>query len=188
MLRPLLRKTPGLRVPGAWDAFELAVRAVLGQQVSVAGATTLSGRLAKRFGTAFATPWPQLTHVFPAPTTLAEASVVDIAAIGLPQARAETIRAVARAAMAGQFAFPPGMPADAAVARMKEIPGIGEWTAQYLAMRLLRSPDAFPAGDLGLRKAAGSGAPMSEAALRARAEVWRPWRAYAAAYLWQSLH
>jgi AraC family transcriptional regulator of adaptative response / DNA-3-methyladenine glycosylase II len=188
MLRPLVRKTPGLRVPGAWDPFELAVRAVLGQQVSVAGATTLSGRLATRFGTAFATPWPQLTHVFPAPAVLAQADAADIAAIGLPRQRAETIRAVARAAVAGALTFPPGTSGAQAVARWKEIPGIGEWTAQYLAMRLLRSPDAFPAGDLGLRKAAGRGTPMTEAALLAHAEPWRPWRAYAAAYLWHSFH
>jgi AraC family transcriptional regulator of adaptative response / DNA-3-methyladenine glycosylase II len=187
-LRPLVRTTPGLRVPGAWDAFELTVRAVLGQQVSVAGATTLSGRLARRFGTAFATPWPSLSHIFPAPSVLAEAKAADIAVLGMPRRRAETIRAVAQAAAEGALDFPPGTTDRQAVARWKSIPGIGEWTAQYLAMRLLRSPDAFPAGDLSLRKAAGPGSPMPETALIIRAEAWRPWRAYAAAYLWHSLH
>jgi AraC family transcriptional regulator, regulatory protein of adaptative response / DNA-3-methyladenine glycosylase II len=186
-LRPLVTKTPGLRVPGAWDAFEIAVRAVLGQQVSVAGATTLSGRLVARFGTPLATPWPRLTHTFPKPDLLAGADIADIAALGLPRRRAETIREVARAAGAGAFTFAPGTSGEQAVVRLKELPGVGEWTAQYLAMRLLRSPDAFPAGDLGLRKAAGCGAPITEAALLRRAECWRPWRAYAAVHLWHSL-
>ncbi len=186
-LRSLVAKTPGLRVPGAWDAFEIALRAVLGQQISVAAATTLSGRLVARFGTPFITPWPRLTHTFPRASTLADAAVADIAALGLPRKRAETIREVARAAAAGVFVFAPGTTAGQAVAQLKALRGIGEWTAQYLAMRLLRSPDAFPAGDLGLRKAAGRGMPLTEAALLRRAESWRPWRAYAAAHLWHSL-
>ena len=186
-LRALVKKTPGLRVPGAWDAFEIATRAVLGQQVSVAGATTLSGRLVARFGTPLATPWPRLTHTFPKSEMLAKADVDSIAALGLPRRRAETIREVARAAASGALAFPPGTSGEKAVAQLKELPGVGEWTAQYLAMRLLRNPDAFPAGDLGLRKAAGRGAPITEAALLHRAERWRPWRAYAAVHLWHSL-
>ncbi len=186
-LRPLVAQRPGLRVPGAWDAFETALRAVLGQQVSVAGATTLSGRLAARFGTPFATPWPGLMHIFPKAELLAEVSVAEIAALGLPRRRAETIRAVARAATAGALAFPPGTTGEQAVARWKELPGLGERTAQYLALRLLRSPDAFPAGDRGLRTAAGRGTPLTKAALLRRAERWRPWRAYAAAQLWHSL-
>jgi AraC family transcriptional regulator of adaptative response / DNA-3-methyladenine glycosylase II len=187
LLRAALAHMPGLRVAGAWDAFEIAVRTILGQQISVAGASTICGRLVARFGTAFATPHAALTHLFPKPEILAEADLSSIAGLGLPARRAETIREMARAVIAGALDFLPGTTSEDAVARLKSLPGIGEWTAQYLAMRLLRSPDAFPAGDLGLRKAGGRGTPISEAALLARAEAWRPWRAYAAVYLWHSL-
>lgn len=187
LLRAAFAHTPGLRVAGAWDAFEIAMRTILGQQISVAGASTICGRLVAQFGTAFATPHAGLTHIFPKPELLAEAELSSIASLGLPARRAETIREMARAVIAGALDFFPGTTSEDAVARLKSMPGIGEWTAQYLAMRLLRSPDAFPASDLGLRKAGGRGTPISEAALLARAEVWRPWRAYAAVYLWHSL-
>lgn len=178
---------PGMRVPGAFDAFELAVRAVLGQQVSVAGATTLSARLVQRFGEPFETPFPALTHHFPAPATLAQAEAEDIARIGLPQTRAQTIRNLAQFAANGGLDLPAGIALADAIERLKTVRGIGDWTAHYIAMRALRFPDAFPAGDLGLQKAAGEGARLTEKQLAARAEAWSPWRGYAAIALWMGL-
>lgn len=176
---------PGLRVPGAFEAFELAVRAVLGQQVSVAGATTLTARLVQRFGTAADTPFPQLTHHFPEPVALVAAEDSDVASIGLPLARAQTIRHLASFAAEGGLDLPPGMPLDEAIAKLKSVRGIGDWTAHYIALRALRFPDAFPAGDLGLQKAAvGEEGRLTERQLAARAEQWAPWRGYAALALW----
>jgi AraC family transcriptional regulator of adaptative response / DNA-3-methyladenine glycosylase II len=196
----------GLRVPGAFDPFELAVRAILGQQVSVAGATTLAGRLVSAFGKP-TTAGPGLTHLFPPPERLAEG---DVASIGLPRARAATIRALAAAVASGELVLDSPLGLEDAVARLCRIPGIGPWTAHYVALRGLGEPDAFPAGDLGLRKALGRGgapdstraprqrapdstraprqrAPISERALERAAEAWRPWRAYAALALWTRL-
>lgn len=179
---------PGLRVPGAFDAFELAVRAILGQQVSVAGATTLAKRLAQRFGDQADTPFPQLTHHFPLSSVLASAEAGDIASIGLPQARAGTIRNLAGFAAHGGLDMPPGLSLDEAVARLKTVRGIGDWTAHYIALRALRFPDAFPAGDLGLQKAAaGDAGRLTEKQLTARARQWSPWRGYAALALWMGL-
>lgn len=181
----------GLRVPGAWDAFELALRAVLGQQVSVAGASTLSGRLARRFGRAITTPFAGLDRGAVAAEALASVELVDIAAVGMPKSRANTVRELARFAASGGLRMAPGTSCEEAVTRLDAIPGIGPWTANYIAMRALRHPDAFPAADLGLRKALGvlERAPSvpTEAALASRAEAWRPWRAYAAIALWHSL-
>ena len=188
LLLPALAASPGLRVPGAWDGFELALRAVLGQQDSVAGATTLAGRLAASFGAPIVTPHASLDRGAPTAATLARADLADIAAIGLPKTRAMTIRELARFAANDGLNFAPGTQLDDAVATLDALPGIGLWTAHYIAMRALRYADAFPAGDLGLRKALGAleGADKlpTEAALIQRAETWRPWRAYAAAYLW----
>jgi AraC family transcriptional regulator of adaptative response / DNA-3-methyladenine glycosylase II len=167
----------GLRVPGCWNGFELAVRAILGQQVSVKGATTLAGRLAKSFGLPFAGA-AGLTHIFPSPQALASA---NIASIGLPSARAETIRALARAVCDGKISFDNVADSNDFLARLCEIPGIGNWTAQYIAMRALGEPDAFPATDLGLLRALNLTNPRE---LERRAEAWRPWRAYAAVHLW----
>jgi AraC family transcriptional regulator of adaptative response / DNA-3-methyladenine glycosylase II len=176
---------PGLRVPGTFEPFELAVRAVLGQQVSVAGATTLSGRLIARFGDAVQTPFAQVTHHFPRPDALASQDVGDIARIGMPQSRAQAILNLAQFAAEGGLQLPPGLPLDEAVARLKSVRGIGDWTAHYIALRALRYPDAFPAGDLGLQKAAaGEGGRLSERQLAERAAAWSPWRAYAALLLW----
>lgn len=187
LLARYLDVMPGMRVPGAFDAFELAVRAVLGQQVSVAGATTLSARLVQRFGEPFETPFPALTHHFPAAAVLAQAEAEDIARIGLPQTRAQTIRNLAQFAAEGGLDLPAGITLDDAIARLKTVRGIGDWTAHYIAMRALRFPDAFPAGDLGLQKAAGEGARLTEKQLAARAEAWSPWRGYAAIALWMGL-
>lgn len=189
LARPIAR-LPGLRVPGAWDAFELAVRAILGQQVTVRGATTLAGRLVQRFGIAIRPTdglgrFDGLTHRFPPPEGLADA---DLTVIGIPRARAETIRALAVAVCTGSLILDAANGLEDAVNRLRAIPGIGEWTAQYIAMRAYGEPDAFPAGDLGLRHALANGSgTVSAAELARRAEAWRPWRAYAAMYLWMGM-
>ncbi|HJU70955.1 MAG TPA: AlkA N-terminal domain-containing protein [Paucimonas sp.] len=190
LLTPLAERMPGLRVPGAFDAFELAVRAVLGQQVSVAGATTLSGRLTARFGDAAATPFAAVTHHFPSAQALADADIADIAQIGLPKTRAATIGNLARFAAHGGLEIKPGAALEDAVAQLKTVAGIGDWTAHYIALRALRFPDAFPAGDLGLQKAAARDHPdltrLTEKQLALRAAAWSPWRGYAALLLWHS--
>jgi AraC family transcriptional regulator of adaptative response / DNA-3-methyladenine glycosylase II len=177
-------RSPGLRVPGAWDPFEIAVRAVLGQQVTVRGASTLAGRLVERFGEPLATAYPDaLTHLFPRAERLAEG---DLAQIGIPRARAEALRGLSTAVASGALVLDAARGLEDLVARMVALPGIGAWTAHYVALRACGEPDAFPASDLGLRRAlAGSGAPLSERALHAQAEAWRPWRAYAALHLWR---
>jgi AraC family transcriptional regulator of adaptative response / DNA-3-methyladenine glycosylase II len=178
---------PGLRVPGAFDAFELALRAVLGQQVSVAGASTLCGRLVQRFGEPLATPFAELSHHFPQAAVLAAADAADIAAIGIPRTRAETIRQLAQFATDGGLRMPPGLPLADTVARLTSVRGIGDWTAHYIALRALRHPDAFPVGDLGLQKAAAeNGGRLTEKQLAARASAWAPWRGYAALALWMT--
>jgi AraC family transcriptional regulator of adaptative response / DNA-3-methyladenine glycosylase II len=169
---------PGIRLPGCWNGFELAVRAILGQQVTVRGATSLAGRLAATFGKKFDGP-KGLTHLFPSQETLASARLTSV---GLTSARAETIRGLARAVRSGKIKFEGVVHADEFLRRLCEIPGIGAWTAQYVAMRALGEPNAFPSSDLGLLRA------LSLASVREverRAEPWRPWRAYAAMYLWR---
>ena len=184
-LAPLVARRPGLRVPGGWDAFELAVRAVLGQQVTVRGATTLAGRLVRAFGRPLDRAEDGLTHLFPRPEALADA---DLASIGLPRSRAATIRGLARAVARGELVLDASGGLEDAVARLAAVPGIGAWTAHYIAMRALGEPDAFPAADLGLRRALGNGAgPLAPARVAERAEAWRPWRAYAAMHLWTAL-
>jgi AraC family transcriptional regulator of adaptative response / DNA-3-methyladenine glycosylase II len=189
-LAECVAREPGLRVPGAFDGFEAAVRAVLGQQVSVRGATTLSGRLVERFGTPFEPPLassgPSLAgidRVFPAPSVLATAQLEDVRAIGMPAARAQTIIALAQAVEAGSVELSSRSDPEAAMRALQAIPGIGPWTACYLAMRALRWPDAFPAGDLVLRKAL---CVSTSAAAEARVEAVRPFRAYAVMHLWRS--
>jgi AraC family transcriptional regulator of adaptative response / DNA-3-methyladenine glycosylase II len=168
----------GLRVPGCWNGFELATRAILGQQITVKGATSMAGRMVSAFGKPF-TGARGLTHLFPSPEVLAEAHLGNI---GLTGARAETIRALARAVRAGRVNFEGVVDSDAFLSRLCEIPGIGKWTAQYVAMRALGEPDAFPSTDLGLLRALTLQTPRE---LEDRAEAWRPWRAYAAMYLWR---
>jgi AraC family transcriptional regulator of adaptative response / DNA-3-methyladenine glycosylase II len=181
-LRRLVRARPGLRVPGAWDGFELAVRAILGQQVSVAAARTLAGRLAERFGVRVDGGAEGLTHLFPTAESLADA---DLRGIGLTNARAETVRGIARAIVGGTLVLDAPRGLDDAVARLCALPGIGTWTAQYIALRALGERDAFPSGDLGLRRALANGSGMpSTKELERLAEAWRPWRAYAAIHLW----
>ncbi|NNG04910.1 MAG: DNA-3-methyladenine glycosylase 2 family protein [Inquilinus sp.] len=182
-LAPVVAAHPGLRLPGAWDGFELAVRAILGQQVTVKGASTLAGRLAAAFGERLpVADGPAI--LFPTPAALAEA---DVGAIGLPKARARTIRALAGAVRSGAVTFDAALDPGTLEDRLTALPGIGGWTAQYVAMRALNEPDAFPATDLGLiRSAAALGMAANAKALAARAEAWRPWRAYAAQYLWRA--
>lgn len=170
-----LDPTPGVRVPGAWDPFELSVRAVLGQQISVAAATTLAGRLVEKFGEEC--PFAP-GRLFPKPEVLAAA---DLTAIGLTRARGATLVSLAAAVADGRLAFERLHSLPDAVAGLTALPGIGEWTAQYIAMRALNEPDAFPATDLALRKAAGV------ADLETVSAKWRPWRAYAAMTLWSKL-
>ena len=182
LVGPLLKRYPGLRVPGAWDGFELAVRAILGQQVTVRGATTLAGRLVQTHGELlqFADSGG-LTYVFPTAQALAAARLR-----GLPAARVRTIQSLAQMVAAGELRFNDGVPDEGFLARFKSIAGIGDWTAQYVAMRGFNEPDAFPAGDLVLLRATGSGRALTPATLCKRAEDWRPWRAYAAMYLWRA--
>lgn len=184
LLRPLLRRRPGLRLPSGWDGFEVAVRAVLGQQVSVAAARTLATRVAQRHGEALSNPFGgRLERLFPTPAALADA---DLQAIGLTRARADSVRTVARALLDGRVDFRPERTLDDFTARWVALPGIGPWTAQYIAMRALGHPDAFPAEDLVLRKAlAADDGPPTPKQARARAEAWRPWRAYGVIHLWK---
>jgi AraC family transcriptional regulator of adaptative response / DNA-3-methyladenine glycosylase II len=183
ILGPRLRAHPGLRLPGAWDLFETTVRAILGQQVSVKGATTLSGRVVRLLGKPLKRridPESRLTHLFPPPAIVAGA---DLTRIGLPVSRARAIQAMARGILEGRVSLEPPADLDLALEGLCALPGIGPWTANYMAMRVFKHPDAFPSGDLGLVKAMG----LRPAALERRAEAWRPWRAYAAVCLWQSL-
>jgi AraC family transcriptional regulator of adaptative response / DNA-3-methyladenine glycosylase II len=175
MLRPLVRARRGVRVPGAIDPLEVSVRAVLGQQVSVAGATTLAGRVVERFGT----PVPGitalgLTHVFPDASTLAKA---DLTEVGLTGARARAVNELARAMSTGDLELHRARDLDHTVAELQALPGFGPWTAHYIAMRACGERDAFPASDLGLRRILGDDAST-------RAEAWRPWRAYGAIQIW----
>jgi AraC family transcriptional regulator of adaptative response / DNA-3-methyladenine glycosylase II len=183
-LGALIRRTPGLRVPGAMDGFELALRAVLGQQVSVKAATTLFGRFVETFGEPIATPFADVTHLAPTAGAIADAGLQQIIARGLTRKRAECIAVLARAAADGAIRLDP--PADAGELRrqLQALPGIGAWTAEYIAMRALGDPDAFPHSDLGLLRALDVDTPRR---LLKHAEAWRPWRAYAAVHLWNSL-
>jgi AraC family transcriptional regulator of adaptative response / DNA-3-methyladenine glycosylase II len=178
-LRIRIGAEPGLRVPGCWNGFELATRAILGQQVTVQGATALAGRLAKSFGQRFSGAHT-LTHLFPTPEILADAKLTGV---GLTKKRAEAIRSLARAVCDGQISFERIVDSNAFLAQLREIPGIDSWTAQYVAMRALGEPDAFPSGDLGLLRALDL---RTSCELEKRAEAWRPWRAYASMYLWSA--
>ena len=185
VLAPLVSARPGLRVPGAWDGFELAVRAIFGQQITVPAATKLLGRLVEAHGEVLvaAGDGEGLSHLFPTPARLAAA---DLSALGMPRARAMSVTSLAAALVADPMIFGRGASLEDAIGKLRSLPGIGEWTAQYIAMRELREPDAFPAADVGLLRAmtSASGRRPSPAELMAQAERWRPWRAYAALHLW----
>jgi AraC family transcriptional regulator of adaptative response / DNA-3-methyladenine glycosylase II len=191
LLAPLVAARPGLRVPGAWDAFELAVRAVLGQQISVRAAVTLLGRLVVRYGERLRNVTPEvegLTHVFPRADRLASANLADL---GTPRARGQALCSLAQTAARNRHVIEVGSSLEQSASRLQALPGIGKWTAQYIAMRELREPDAFPADDIALQRAFAllegqETTSRTSRALLARAERWRPWRAYAVQHLWAS--
>ncbi len=183
-LGALARKQPGLRVPGAFDGFEVAVRAILGQQVTVAAARTVAGRFAAAFGDSLDTPFASLNRIFPAAARVAELPYGRIARLGMPGARARSVLALARAVADGDLDLMPNADIEATLDKLRSLPGVGEWTAQYIAMRALAWPDAFPHTDLGVMKALGETSPKR---VLAAGEAWRPWRAYAVMHLWHSL-
>ena len=188
LLQPLIAVRPGLRVPGAWNGFELAMRAIIGQQISVAAATRLLGKLVAAYGEPLTDPAARdrgLSHVFPSPHCIAGS---DLAALGMPAARKTALSRLAAAVAADPDIFGPRRSLDDAITALRGLAGIGEWTAQYIAMREMREPDAFPAADIGLLRAMADadGVRPSPSALLAHAERWRPWRAYAALHLWAS--
>jgi AraC family transcriptional regulator, regulatory protein of adaptative response / DNA-3-methyladenine glycosylase II len=183
-LAPLVARLPGIRMPGTFDGFELVVRAIFGQQVSVAGARTSVGRLVARAGTALERPSGGITHLFPTPERIAE---LPPESFGMPRARAETIRRVAQLVARGDLDLSGDAPADDTLGTLAEVPGIGPWTLAYVSMRALGDRDAFMVGDLGVRKGfevLGLGSTPKE--ILARAERWRPWRAYAVMHLWHA--
>jgi AraC family transcriptional regulator of adaptative response / DNA-3-methyladenine glycosylase II len=183
LLANVVRRIPGLRVAGAFDGFELAVRAILGQQVSVKGATTLAGRWAQAFGTPIATPYPELNRLTPSAQQMASISANEICALGIVGARARCLSVLAAAVLDRKVVLTFAPNVEEQIEALMGLPGIGPWTAQYIAMRALHWPDAFPSGDLMLMRAANA----TRRQLQELAQAWRPWRAYATHYLWQSL-
>jgi AraC family transcriptional regulator of adaptative response / DNA-3-methyladenine glycosylase II len=173
---------PGLRVPGAFDGFELAVRAILGQQVTVKAATTIAGRFAAAFGEATRTPHAALTHLSPAAARVAAATVDDVASLGIIATRARSIIALAVEIESGRLTLEPGAPPEPTIEQLVALPGIGAWTAQYIAMRALRWPDALPKEDIALRNALGG---VTAARAEEMSQSWRPWRSYALLHLWR---
>ena len=186
LMAQLVAARPGLRLPGTWDGLELAIRAVLGQQITVVAAIRLAGKLVAQYGQAVQTPHAGITHLFPTPEVLAAA---DLATLGMPKARGRTLSGVAQALLDDPQLFEPKASLKEGVARLVALQGIGEWTAQYIAMRQLREADAFASGDIGLINALAAleGGPVSARQLLARADAWRPLRAYAAQHLWTTL-
>jgi AraC family transcriptional regulator of adaptative response / DNA-3-methyladenine glycosylase II len=183
-LGPLARNHPGMRLPGAIDGFEVAVRAILGQQVTVKAASTVAGRIAKAYGGPLATAFAGVDTLFPAAATIAALDFADIARLGVIAPLAMAIVALAREVEAGRLRLEPTAPVDATVAALEALPGVGPWTAQYIAMRALAWPDAFPHPDVAVLRAMKARTPAC--ALRV-ADAWRPWRAYAVLHLWKSL-
>lgn len=177
----LVRQRPGVRVPGAFNGFELAVRAILGQQVTVAAATRIAGRFAAAFGERVELPLSGLAHLTPTPERIAVLSVEDIAELGIIRSRARAILTLAREVASGRLRLEPGVAPDAVMQLLVAIPGVGGWTANYIAMRALRWPDAFPSGDVVVRKRLGD---VTAARAEEISECWRPWRSYAVLYLW----
>ncbi|MEZ5627718.1 MAG: AlkA N-terminal domain-containing protein [Rhodocyclaceae bacterium] len=183
-LGSLAAPRPGLRLPGAFDGIEMAVRAVLGQQITVKAARTLAGRFTTAFGEPIETPWADLHTTFPSAGRIAALGVSQIAELGVIRRRAEVLIALAAAVAEGRLVLSPGAPVQATIAQLQALPGIGPWTAHYIAMRALAWPDAYPDGDYGVRAALGM---CSTREARQQAEAWRPWRAYAVMHLWASL-
>jgi AraC family transcriptional regulator of adaptative response / DNA-3-methyladenine glycosylase II len=182
-LAAAVARNPGLRVPGAFAGFELAMRAILGQQVTVRAATTIAGRLVEAFGEPIETPHPALTRLSPTPERLAAAEVEAVASLGIIRSRARSLVALAREVASGRLRLDPTADAEAAIEQLVALPGIGPWTAQYIAMRALRWPDSFPKEDVVLRKRLGG---LTAAQADARSRPWSPWRSYACLHLWQT--
>ncbi|MBB5017934.1 AraC family transcriptional regulator of adaptative response / DNA-3-methyladenine glycosylase II [Chitinivorax tropicus] len=180
----LAESQPGLRVPGAFDGFEMSVRAILGQQITVKAARTLAGRIVQRFGQAVTSPFPDIQRSFPEPATLAYCSPEQLAELGIIRSRVRAIQALAQALIEQRLVLAPGADVEPQLAVLRALPGIGEWTTQYLAMRALSWPDAFPHTDYGVRKALNE---TDDRKVLALAEAWRPWRAYAVMHLWRQL-
>lgn len=182
LLAPLVEARPGLRLPGTFNGFEFAVRAIIGQQISVSGARTLAGRLAKSFGEPLPVPDGALTHIFPTPEVIAGA---DMNGLGITQRRIIALQALAQSVARQELVLDAGSDREETSTRLQALPGVGPWTAAYIAMRALNDPDAFPASDLGLRRAfERHGLPADVKSIERRAEAWRPWRAYATQHLW----
>ena len=184
VLKRSVAKKPGLRLPGAWDPFEAAVRAVVGQQVSVKGARTVLGRIAAKAGPRFeSADHPELTHFFP---TAHELNTCDLGGTGVPETRVRTVKALAEEVDSKRLSFVVKGSLSDFIEQLTRIPGIGDWTAQYIAMRAMGEPDAFPAADLGIIKALQQGSKrLTPKQILQIAQKWRPWRAYAAMHLWQ---
>lgn len=188
LLAPLVAARPGLRVPQAWDPFELAVRAVLGQQITVAAARSLAGKLVaalgEPIGVELGPPVPGLTTTFPPASRMTDPE--RIGRLGMPRARARTLVSLAAAVASDGALLERGRDRDESIGGLRALPGIGEWTAEYIALRALGDRDAFPAADVGLLRAAsaGAGRQLTPDELRERSLPWRPWRAYAAQHLW----
>jgi AraC family transcriptional regulator of adaptative response / DNA-3-methyladenine glycosylase II len=183
LLSDAVVRNPGLRVPGAFDGFELAVRAILGQQITVKAATTLAGRFVDAFGEPIDTPYPCLTRLCPTPQRIAAVSVDALAALGIITARARSIIALAGEVASGRLRLEAGAPPEAVISQLVALPGIGAWTAHYIALRALRWPDAFPKEDIALRNNLGG---VTAAQAEALSQAWRPWRSYATLHLWQN--
>jgi AraC family transcriptional regulator of adaptative response / DNA-3-methyladenine glycosylase II len=183
-LGALAVRQPGLRLPGAFDGFEFATRAILGQQISVEAARTLARRLLERFGTPIETPFAGVNALFPEAARLADCAPAALAALGIVATRARAIVALAHRVAEGRIALDVQAPVEQTLMQLRALPGIGDWTAQTIAMRALHWPDAFPPGDVGVMKALGL---RSVKAAEALAEAWRPWRSYAVMHLWQNL-
>jgi AraC family transcriptional regulator, regulatory protein of adaptative response / DNA-3-methyladenine glycosylase II len=185
LLAPLVSARPGLRIPGTVDGFELAVRAILGQQISVAGARTLAGRIVSTLGEPLEQPSGTLTHYFAAPQAVASS---ELQGLGLTKSRIVALRALARAVAEEGLELDRSAEREQTIGRLLQLPGVGPWTASYIAMRALGDPDAFPLTDLGLQRALErQGVPADRKSIEKRAEAWRPWRAYATHHLWASL-
>ena len=185
ILGPLVRANPGLRTPGAFNGFETGLRAILGQQITVKGATTIAARLVESFGEPMTTPFPELNRLTPSPARIARASADALAKLGIVSARCKSIIALAQSQISGTLSLDTGNHHDpeSAIQRLIELPGIGQWTAHYIAMRVLRWPDAFPKDDIAVRNRLG-GITASQA--EEISQAWRPWRSYAALHLWNN--
>lgn len=182
-LKKAVMKNPGLRVPGAFDGFEMAVRAILGQQITVKAATTVACRFAEAFGEKTATPFSELTRLTPLCEHVAKARVRDIARLGIISARSKSIIALARAFNSGLLELDGGAHPEVAIGRLLALPGIGPWTAHYIAMRALRWPDAFPKEDIAVRNNLGG---VSARQAEEVSQAWRPWRSYAVVHIWKN--